>query len=180
MNVSDPDMTIEDYGQPTEPGTSLWDQRRKLLMAQRTEEIREYGHAWAGVFGDVAWIFTIGLLPGHPELILIGADKNVLATMGEQVISKIRSGDRYKHGDVIELGDEEATYLLRVVAFNHQPTGGEHGWFNQHPMAALPGMFSAVQLVWPGTHVDDPDAELFYPTATEPWNDQPVLGDIWW
>lgn len=177
---------IEDHGQYAEPGTPLWEQRRQQLIAERVADVAEYGHTWAGVMGKPTWIFTIGLFPVHPELILLGGHTDVLANLGNLVIERIRDGEQFGHRDEIELvkEDEDGRFKLRVVAFDREPTDGEHGWFNQHPLAAVaPEQFAAIQLVWPGTKVadsDDPQAELYYPTAESPWNDQPVLGQIWW
>lgn len=92
-----------------------------------------------------AHAFSVGLFRSwdHPEVVVFGLAPEDLREAVERVGSRVRAGERFEHGDVVEgLVDGRATAFRRVVPRHYAAYLGHAVWY--HGGARFP----ALQAVW--------------------------------
>jgi hypothetical protein len=122
----------------------------------------------ASTGGAPAFAFSVGLFRSfdHPEVAVFGLPMEALDGAVRRVAERVRAGERFDEGDVVEGLVDARTVAFRRIVPRHYPTHLGHAvWF--HGGARFP----ALQAIWSeGGHFP---WERWFPRARR--DDQPVL-----
>ena len=126
-------------GKPVEP------REQKLL-----DDVREYGCQVLVVRGEAGapgWAYSVGLFEGfdHPEVVVFGLPQQVAHWVINELMSRIRSGERFAAGSSA-MGLLEGGFICQFKAVErswYEALLGRAQWFYRCDE------FPAVQCVWP-------------------------------
>jgi hypothetical protein len=123
-------------------------------MAQ-DEEIREAveAHGWQFISiydNEPPFIYSVGLMPDHPELVIFGLDSDVATSVLREIASRVKQGERFKHKGVYEIATAIPTVAIRNV---HPTQIAPHlGYAMGYCRLIGYGDVHAVQAFWPDKH----------------------------
>jgi hypothetical protein len=115
------------------------------------DAVQAHGWQFINIFDtDPPFLYSIGLMPEHPELIIFGLDSEVATSVLHDIATRVKQGERFEHKATHEIASQFSQIAIRNVHPTQIPL--HFGFAMGYCRLMRCGDVQAVQVFWPDLH----------------------------